>query len=87
MCDVAAGNSGPGAATVGSPGTSPLAITVGASRYQREIPVMTIKNGQLPIKLVYLVKASHKQMMRYKGQTLPIVDVGLGSAADYKEKM
>ena len=83
VCDVAAGNSGPGAATVGSPGTSALAITVGASSIPGEIPVMTLKNGSTSYQARLFGKNFAQSDDAFKGQTFPIVDVGLGSAADY----
>ncbi|WP_369700076.1 S8 family serine peptidase, partial [Bacillus sp. AFS041924] len=83
VCDVAAGNAGPGQATVGSPGTSALAITVGASTIPEEIATMTIKNGSTSYKARLFGKNFSQSDDAYKGQTLPIVDVGLGSEADY----
>lgn len=83
VCDVAAGNSGPRAATVGSPGTSALAITVGASSIPGEIPVMTIENGSVSYQARLFGKNFAQADDAFKGQTFPIVDVGLGSAADY----
>ncbi|PFM79291.1 hypothetical protein COJ46_13435 [Bacillus sp. AFS077874] len=83
VCDVAAGNSGPGQATVGSPGTSALAITVGASTIPEEIATMTVKNGSVSYKSRLFGKNFSQADDVYKGQTLPIVDVGLGSEADY----
>ncbi|TDL74704.1 DUF1533 domain-containing protein [Rhodococcus qingshengii] len=86
VCSVSAGNSGPGAATVGSPGTSPLAITVGASSIPEELPVMTIKNGNTSYQARLFGKSFADADDALKGQTLPIVDVGLGSEADYQGK-
>ncbi|MFF2876518.1 InlB B-repeat-containing protein [Gottfriedia sp. NPDC057991] len=83
VCDVAAGNAGPGQATVGSPGTSALAITVGASTIPEQIATMTIKNGSVSYKTRLFGKDFSQSDDAYKGQTLPIVDVGLGSVADY----
>ncbi|MBT2737381.1 S8 family serine peptidase [Bacillus sp. ISL-7] len=83
VCDVAAGNAGPGAATVGSPGTSALAITVGASSIPVDVPVMTVKNGSTPYQARLFGKNYIQADDAFKGQTFPIVDVGLGSAADY----
>ncbi|MFF3021304.1 InlB B-repeat-containing protein [Gottfriedia sp. NPDC057948] len=83
VCDVAAGNSGPGQATVGSPGTSALAITVGASTVPEDIATMTVKNGSVSYKARLFGKNFSQADDVYKGQTLPIVDVGLGSVADF----
>jgi uncharacterized repeat protein (TIGR02543 family) len=83
VCDVAAGNAGPGAATVGSPGTSALAITVGASSIPGDIPVMTLMNGSSSYQARLFGKNFSQADDAFKGQTYPIVDVGLGSEADY----
>ncbi|PEJ56339.1 hypothetical protein CN692_18580, partial [Bacillus sp. AFS002410] len=83
VCDVAAGNSGPGQATVGSPGTSALAITVGASTIPEDIATMTIKNGSASYKARLFGKDFSQSDDAYKGQSIPIVDVGLGSEGDY----
>jgi len=83
VCDVAAGNAGPGQATVGSPGTSALAITVGASTIPEQVATMTIKYGSVSYKARLFGKDFSQSDDAYNGQTLPIVDVGLGSAADY----
>ncbi|MFB7139777.1 InlB B-repeat-containing protein [Gottfriedia sp. NPDC056225] len=83
VCDVAAGNAGPGQATVGSPGSSALAITVGASTIPEQIATMTIKNGSVSYKARLFGKDFSQSDDAYKGQSLPIVDVGLGSVADY----
>jgi uncharacterized repeat protein (TIGR02543 family) len=86
VCAVAAGNAGPGAATVGSPGTSPLAITVGASSIPVEIPVMTIKFGDTSYPSRLFGKNFADTDDAFNGQTFPIVDVGLGSESDYVGK-
>ncbi|MDM5331620.1 S8 family serine peptidase [Neobacillus sp. CF12] len=86
VCLVAAGNAGPGQATVGSPGTSPLGITVGASSIPEQIPTLTIANGSATYKARLFGKSFANSDNPFAGQTLPIVDVGLGSAADYAGK-
>lgn len=85
-CIVSAGNAGPGAYTLGSPGTSDLAITIGASTVQVEIPVMTIKNGTTPYQARLFGKSFTDSNDAFAGQTLPIVNVGLGAEADYEGK-
>lgn len=84
VCSVSAGNAGPGVATVGSPGTSPLAITVGASTVPVEIPVQTLKFGNTPYQARLFGKHFADADDAFKGLSIPIVDVGLGSEADYK---
>lgn len=82
-CAVAAGNAGPGKATVGSPGTAALAITVGASTIPETLAVMTLKGGSGSFQARLFGKNFAQADDTYKGKTFPIVDVGLGSAADY----
>jgi subtilisin family serine protease len=85
-CIVSAGNAGPGAATVGSPGSAALAVTIGASTIPVEIPVMTITNGTTPYQARLFGKNFADNDDAFAGQTFPIVDVGLGSEADYSGK-
>ncbi|WP_223593321.1 S8 family serine peptidase [Neobacillus bataviensis] len=85
-CVVSAGNNGPGAATVGSPGTAPLAITIGASTIPVEVPVLTMKNGTIPYQARLFGKSFKDNDNPFAGQTLPIVDVGLGGPSDYQGK-
>ncbi|WP_129689961.1 S8 family serine peptidase [Gottfriedia acidiceleris] len=84
ICSVSAGNAGPGVATLGSPGTSPLAITVGASTVPVKIPVQTLKFGNTPFKARLFGKHFADADDAFKGLSIPIVDVGLGSQDDYK---
>lgn len=83
VCAVAAGNAGPGKASVGEPGAAPLALTVGASTIPESIAVMTIKSGSNSFQARLFGKNFSQADDDYKGKTFPIVDVGLGSAADY----
>jgi uncharacterized repeat protein (TIGR02543 family) len=85
-CVVSAGNAGPGVATVGSPGTSPLAITIGASTIPVEIPVLTMKNGTIPYQARLFAKSFKDSDNELAGQTFQIVDVGLGGPSDYEGK-
>ena len=72
VCVLAAGNAGPGRATVGSPGTSALAITVGASTIPESIPVMTIKNGSSSFQARLFGKSFTQEDDAYKGQSFPL---------------
>ncbi|MFB7139379.1 InlB B-repeat-containing protein [Gottfriedia sp. NPDC056225] len=83
VCSVSAGNAGPGVATLGSPGTSPLAITVGASTVPEQIPVQTVKFGNTPYQARLFGKHFADADDAFKGLSIPIVDVGLGSKDDY----
>jgi len=86
VCAVAAGNAGPGVATVGSPGTSPLGITVGASSIQEEITALTVKFGTTSYPAHLFGKDFSQTDNAFNGQTLPIVDVGSGKPDDYASK-
>ncbi|WP_129689302.1 InlB B-repeat-containing protein [Gottfriedia acidiceleris] len=84
VCSVSAGNAGPGVATLGSPGSSPLAITVGASTVPEQIPVQTLKFGNTPIQARLFGKHFADADDAFKGLSIPIVDVGRGSQSDYE---
>ncbi|UOY91526.1 S8 family serine peptidase [Ectobacillus sp. JY-23] len=84
---VSAGNSGPGAGTVGSPGTAALALTVGAS----DVPVsLTTFTGSVAggwsTELVTIGRSFADQFSALNGKSLELVDVGLGAQADYTGK-
>ncbi|NLP51079.1 S8 family serine peptidase [Bacillus sp. RO1] len=85
-CVVSAGNAGPSPATVGSPGTAALAITIGASTIPVEIPVMTIKNGTTPYQVRLFGKSFTHSDDAFAGKTFSIVDVGLGKPSNYNGK-
>ncbi|MFF3021334.1 S8 family serine peptidase [Gottfriedia sp. NPDC057948] len=88
---IAAGNSGSDLYSLGSPGTSPLAITVGASDFPMTIPTATgtvSSNDTLSLtNLKLLAKSYDDDINTFKNQSLPIVFVGLGnSESDYSGK-
>lgn len=82
---VSAGNSGNGMYTLGSPGTSPLALTVGASDTSVTIPTF---NGTLhadttvSADLKLIARGFDDKIEELKGQNLPIVDGRNGSFID-----
>ncbi|MFB7139544.1 S8 family serine peptidase [Gottfriedia sp. NPDC056225] len=84
---IAAGNSGDGEYTVGSPATAALALTVGAS----DVPmnISTAKgsvhsgNSTLPVDLRLLAKGFEGNIESLKDMELPIVNVGLGSVGEF----
>ncbi|NQD68941.1 S8 family serine peptidase, partial [Bacillus haikouensis] len=83
---VAAGNSGDAAYTLGSPGSSALALTVGAS--DTPLDIMTYE-GQLSsqsVTLQLLGKHYSDKIEDFEGQALPIVEVGFGRSDDYSGK-
>ncbi|UPM52531.1 InlB B-repeat-containing protein [Gottfriedia acidiceleris] len=83
VCSVSAGNSGPGAATVGAPGAAPLAITVGASTVPEQIPVQTLKFGNTSYQARLFGKHFADADDAFKGLSIPVVDVGQGTEDDY----
>lgn len=83
---VAAGNSGPNESTLGSPGTSPLAITVGASDTNLTIPIFegSIESKNINIKL--LANSYDFDLDSLKAQSFEMVNCGLGKVDDFKNK-
>ncbi|ANS76550.1 hypothetical protein AWM70_19845 [Paenibacillus yonginensis] len=81
---VSAGNSGPGAATVGDPGTSEMAITVGASSSPQTIPVVTV----MPMENVRFLMNRFDQSSDQGSLSgsYELVDAGLGRAEDFSGK-
>lgn len=76
------GNSGPNMWTVGSPGTSSKAISVGASLPPVEIPYITFQNNkEKKIELTPLIGSAPWKLKR----EMDIIDVGHGLVADYKD--
>ncbi|MFJ7935678.1 S8 family serine peptidase [Sporosarcina sp. NPDC096371] len=82
---VAAGNAGPGAMTVGTPGTGALAITVGASDVSQSIPTFTGKaNEETFVDVQLLAKNFADKMEGFQNKSYAIVDIGYGKKSDYK---
>jgi len=84
---VAAGNSGPGFYSVGSPGAAALALTVGASDIS--MPITTLKGNiasESSIELQTMARSFSDDLTTFKGKSLEMVDVGLGGDADYVNK-
>ncbi|MFB7139536.1 S8 family serine peptidase [Gottfriedia sp. NPDC056225] len=85
---VSAGNSGPNAYTIGSPGAAALALTVGAS----SSPISVVKySGKLNgvntnYTLSNLYKDFTSELNVLNGKSLEIVDLGDGLEADYANK-
>ncbi|GAF16806.1 LOW QUALITY PROTEIN: subtilase family domain protein [Bacillus sp. JCM 19046] len=77
------GNSGPNMWTVGSPGTSSKAISVGASLPPVEFPYLTVKQDKdKRIELIPLAGSNPWTLKR----ELELVDMGHGLIGDYKDK-
>ncbi|PEJ58393.1 hypothetical protein CN692_08960 [Bacillus sp. AFS002410] len=84
---VSAGNSGPNAYTLGSPGTAAFALTVGAS----DVPTsITTFDGKIAdgwsTDLVSMARSFAYNFNSLEGKSLDLVDVGLGTLDDYKNK-
>ncbi|MGG3912549.1 S8 family serine peptidase [Rossellomorea vietnamensis] len=82
---VSAGNSGNGMYTLGSPGTSPLALTVGASDTSVTIPTFTgtlhaDENVSADLKLI--ARGFDDKLEELEGQNLQFVDGENGSYSD-----
>ncbi|WP_201714130.1 S8 family serine peptidase [Rossellomorea arthrocnemi] len=82
---VSAGNSGNGMYTLGSPGTSPLALTVGANDTSVTIPTFTgtlhaDENVSADLKLI--ARGFDDNIEELKGQNLQVVDGENGSYSD-----
>ncbi|MFB7138162.1 S8 family serine peptidase [Gottfriedia sp. NPDC056225] len=84
---VSAGNSGPNAYTLGSPGTAAFALTVGASDVPASITTFDGKmaNGW-STDLVSMARSFADNFNSLEGKSLELVDVGLGTLDDYKNK-
>ncbi|MGG0175172.1 S8 family serine peptidase [Gottfriedia acidiceleris] len=84
---VAAGNSGDTMYSLGAPGNSPLAITVGASDTSVSIPTYTgtlhPSTGDLPADLKLAAKGLADDVTTFDGQTLQMVNVDYGNESSY----
>ncbi|MGG0175787.1 S8 family serine peptidase [Gottfriedia acidiceleris] len=84
---VAAGNSGNKMYTLGTPGNSPLAITVGASDTSVTIPQYTATakspTGVLPADLKIAALGSSDNAVDFQGKTFQMVNVGTGAETSY----
>lgn len=84
---VAAGNAGPNAKTLGSPGTSALGITVGASDSAMTIPTITATADKSTFENMRLIgKNFHDQLEKLTGQTFEVVSTGIGRPTDFEGK-
>ncbi|WP_138494464.1 S8 family serine peptidase [Paenibacillus pinistramenti] len=81
---VSAGNSGPDTATLGEPGTSEMAISVAASKSPQETPIVRInpmEDGSF-----FMEPFAGSPGLDSLSGAYPLVDAGLGKAADFKGK-
>ncbi|QKE76006.1 S8 family serine peptidase (plasmid) [Arthrobacter citreus] len=84
---VAAGNAGPDEKTLGSPGAAALAVTVGASDVSQTIPTYNASAGDQNFTNMQLLAQNYSDKLEdLQNTTLQLVDVGLGTKADYTNK-
>lgn len=87
VATVASGNAGPGAMTVGSPGTAALGITVGASDVSQNIPTYSADAEDLGFTDVQLLaKNFTDKIEEFQNQSYPVVFAGLGNVKDFEGK-
>ncbi|MGE8203891.1 S8 family serine peptidase [Heyndrickxia sp. NPDC080065] len=84
---VAAGNAGPEAYTLGSPGSAALALTVGASDVPMAVSTFNGKIGNKnSIELVSMARHYADKLKELDGKSYETVDAGLGRTSDYTGK-
>ncbi|XRG78798.1 S8 family serine peptidase [Rossellomorea sp. GAMAL-10_SWC] len=84
---VAAGNAGPDEKTLGSPGAAALALTVGASDVSQTIPTYNASAGDQKFTNMQLLAQNYSDKLEdLQNTTLQLVNVGLGTKADYTNK-
>lgn len=81
---VSSGNSGPDEATVTDPGSSELAITVGASKPPLTTPIMKV--AEMGGEEFFMDTFDKSAGIEDLTESYSLVDVGLGKAADYEGK-
>ncbi|WP_179865434.1 S8 family serine peptidase [Bacillus sp. AFS017336] len=83
---VAGGNAGPTPGSLGSPGSSPLAITVGASDVPTDIPTVKTSIGKAVVSNELMAHGLGKDYLSVIDKKLNVVDVGIGAEEDYANK-
>ncbi|MEH7484201.1 S8 family serine peptidase [Neobacillus drentensis] len=83
---VAGGNAGPNPGTLGSPGSSPLAITVGASDVPTDIPTVKTSLGDISVQNTLMGYGFGKDYLKVMDKEFEVVDVGVGTEEDYSDK-
>ncbi|WP_167555306.1 Ig-like domain-containing protein [Gottfriedia acidiceleris] len=85
-CVISAGNSGPKEGTLGTPGASAFAITVGASDFAMSIPTASAKvDNETFTNFKLLGKGYNDHIEDLANKTYEFVDVGLGQADNFKD--
>ncbi|TRV74910.1 S8 family serine peptidase [Streptomyces sp. 130] len=83
---IAAGNSGPGAGTLGTPGAAALPLTVGAHDEPMTLPQYRIGAGATTATGRLLARPFGDALSRLTSGTHPVADVATGTAAGYSGK-
>ncbi|MEV6263180.1 S8 family serine peptidase [Streptomyces sp. NPDC051784] len=83
---IAAGNSGPGAQTLGSPGAAALPLTVAAHDEAVTLPRYTLGVGDARAEGRLLARTFDDSLGELAGGTWPVADAGTGTAAGYTGK-
>jgi subtilisin family serine protease len=83
---VSAGNTGSGDYSLGTPGAAALALTVGASSTSLPISRYTASIGDTFFQLQHFANDFISDLTQFKNQSLPIVDIGVGTEEDYEGK-
>ncbi|MFE3516342.1 S8 family serine peptidase [Streptomyces sp. NPDC059166] len=83
---IAAGNSGPGPQTLGSPGAAALPLTVGAHDEPVTLPEYTLGVGGAKAEGRLLARKFDDSLGELADGTWPVVDAGTGTAAGYNGK-
>lgn len=83
---IAGGNAGPNPGTLGSPGASPLAITVGASDVPTDIPTVKASLADISIQSTLMGHGLGKDYLQLMENEYDVVEVGIGTEADFTNK-
>lgn len=83
---IAAGNSGPGAYSLGSPGAAALPLTVGANDSPLTLPSFTVAGGGVTAQARLVAQPYGDALDRLAQGAYPVVDAGTGTAAGYAGK-
>ncbi|MGW2475635.1 S8 family serine peptidase [Streptomyces sp. NPDC001665] len=83
---IAAGNSGPGASTLGTPGAAALPLTVGAHDEPMTLPEYRIGTGATTATGRLLARPFGDALSDLASGDHPVADVGTGTAAGYSGK-
>jgi subtilisin family serine protease len=79
---IAGGNAGPNPGTLGSPGASPLAITVGASDVPTDIPTVKASLADISVQNILMGHGLGKDYLKLIDKEYDVVEVGIGTEED-----